>query len=270
MNTPTRFTTFVVVGCAAALWAQTATAQRMVFYDGFESGTLDNWTATTGSPMTIDCAHNADPPGGTCSAHATSQGNRMHHNLIADNNGLEVSGASWFTAYIYDAGLSQSRWHVQALGYSGAGLPNGGTTPDGTLSQLIAIGKYTTVTLPGEVWDATKYQGRVAFGSSAGWFNLDAPGAPSRSPGWHKFMIERLADETTIKFYVDDILSRTITGATPQSWDTITMGYGAGTAPDEVWYDGINVTIPEPRALGLWVAGGWALARSLVKKRLRE
>ena len=69
-----------------------------------------------------------------------------------------------------------------------------GTIADGALSQLLAIGEYGTVTLPGEVWDGTKYQGRSAFGSSAGWFNLDAPGAPSRSPGWHKFTIERLAD----------------------------------------------------------------------------
>ncbi len=248
---------------------QCATAQVMVFYDDFESGTLNNWTATTGSPLSIDCGANAVPPGGTCCAHATSQGNRMHHNLLADNGGLEVSGASWFTAYIYDAGLSTSRWHVQALGYSGTGLPNGGTTADGTLNQLLAIGRYTTVTLPGEVWDGTKYQGRVAFGTSTGYFNLNAPGAPSRTPGWHKFTIERLADETTINFYVDDILGRTITGATAQSWDTITMGYGAGSSPDDVWYDGISVTVvPEPSSLGLWLLGGWVLAHPLMRRRV--
>jgi hypothetical protein len=256
----------LIVGCAVALWTESATAQTSVFYDGFESGTLANWTATTGSPLTIDNA-NADPPGGQFSAQATSQGNRMHHNLLADNGGLEVSGASWFTACIYDTGLSVSRWHVQALSYSGTGLPNGGTTPDGSLTQLLAIGKYTAVTLPGDIYDVTKYQGRVTFGSANGYFNLNGPGSPDRSVGWHQSTIQRLADETTLNFYVDNILSRTITGATAASWDTITMGYGAGTFLEDVWYDGISVTIPEPSSLALWLLGGWVLTRSLMRRR---
>jgi hypothetical protein len=261
-------TTLLIIGCTLAIWTPNATAQKVVFYDDFESGTLDNWTPTYGTPFTIANV-NADPPGGIYSAHATSEASRMHHNLIADNGGLEVSGASSFTAYIYDG--TMTRWHVQALGYSGTGLPNGGATPDGALSQLLAIGQYGAVTLPGEVYDGTKYQGRVVYGSSAGWFNLNAPGAPSRSPGWHKFTIERLADETTINFYVDDILSRTITGATPQSWDTVTMGYGAGSLPGDAWFDGISVTVvPEPSLLGMWVLGGWALARSLTNRRRKE
>ena len=268
MKIPTIPTTLAIFGCTVALWTQSATAQRVVFYDGFESGTLSNWTATAGSPLTID-DFNADPPGGMFSAHATNEANRMHHNLIADNGGSEVSGARWFTAFIYDS--TMPRWHVQALGFSGAGLPNGGTTPDGTLNQLLAIGKYGTVTMPGEVYDGTKYQGRVLYGSSAGYFNLNAPGAPSRSPGWHKFTIEQLADETTINFFVDDILSRTITGATAQSWDTITMGYGAGSLASDAWYDGISVVvIPEPSSLGLWGLGGWAMARSLASRRRKE
>ena len=83
---------------------------------------------------------------------------------------------------------------------AGRACPTAARPQTERLSQLLAIGKYGAVTLPGEVWDGTKYQGRVTFGSSAGWFNLDGPGAPSRSLGWHKFAIERLADETTINF----------------------------------------------------------------------
>src|SRR2546430_10246857 len=37
-------------------------------------------------------------------------------------------------------------------------------------------------------------QGRVVTGPNTGWFNLNAPGVPLRSVGWHKFEIERLAD----------------------------------------------------------------------------
>lgn len=44
--------------------------------------------------------------------------------------------------------------------------------------------------------------------------------------GWHKFTIERMGDGSTINFFVDDILSRTITGATIQSWDTLIFSYG--------------------------------------------
>ncbi|HOX56930.1 MAG TPA: hypothetical protein P5205_12085 [Candidatus Paceibacterota bacterium] len=263
-----KHTVLLKIGFSVVLCTQCATAQRSVFHDDFESGTLNNWTATTGGPMTIAVGPNADPPGGIYSAYADSQGDRMHHNLLEDNGGPEVSGASWFTAYIYDTGFSNSRWHVQALSYSGTGLPNGGTTPDGSLTQLLAIGKYTTVTLPGDVYDATKYQGRVTFGSANGYFNLSAPGAPDRSVGWHKFTIQRLADETTINFYVDDVLGRTITGATAGSWDTITMGYGAGTFREDVWYDGISVTVPEPSATLLCALGGCLVALRQARRRV--
>ena len=33
----------------------------------------------------------------------------MHHNIIADNGGSELSGYSTFTAYIYDASNTASR-----------------------------------------------------------------------------------------------------------------------------------------------------------------
>jgi hypothetical protein len=191
---------------------------------------------------------------------------RMHHNIIADNGGTEVSGYSLFTSYIYDEAGAATRIFNEVRGYSGGtGLPNGGTAASGSLAQLLAIGKYNTVTKAGEVYNGTKYQARVTFGTDAGWFNLDGPGSPNRSVGWHKFTIERLADDTTINFYVDDILSETFTSATAASWDTVILGPGLGSTVGNAWIDGLSVdngvVIPEPSAvvLGLMalVAGGF-------------
>jgi len=253
-------------GCVAACLAQSASSQ-VIFSDNFESGNLNNWTASGASPLAIDNTQNTVPGGGSFSAYANLSLNRMHHNIIADNGGVELSGWSSFTAWIYDS--TMTRPYVQALSYSGTGLPNGGTTADGSLSQLLAVGKYSSVTMAGEVYDATKYQARVLAGASSGWFNLNDPGAPSRSTGWHKFTIERLADDTTLNFYVDDILSRTITGATAGSWDTITMGFGTtSTSNGDAWYDGFALSIvPEPSAATFGLLGLLALALRSVSRR---
>ncbi|HEY0551962.1 MAG TPA: hypothetical protein VGF13_20325 [Verrucomicrobiae bacterium] len=239
--------------------ASTATA-AVVFTDDFESGTLANWTSTSttgGRIYTISTATNIVPAGGTTSALLTNSVSRMHHNLIADNGGFEVSGHVIYTCYIYDdGGISSGNGNiawVEVRGYSaGTGLPNGGTTASGGLSQLIAMGKASSgfVYIAGDPYDGTKYQGRSIAGVFAGagfgtWFNLNDPGAPSRSVGWHKFQVEQLEDGTTLKFYVDDILSRTILGNAVQSWDTLIGGAGLGTGQaannSANYLDGISV-----------------------------
>jgi hypothetical protein len=243
--------TLVVALCATAGSSHAAT----IFSDDFESGNMNNWTATAAvpSPLVADTAQNIVPGGGTFSAKMDTSADRMHRNIIADNGGSELSGYSTFTAYIYDASNTASRVFNEVRGYSGGtGLPNGGTAASGALAQLLAIGKYNTVTRVGEVYNGTKYQARVTFGSDTGWFNLDAAGSPNRSTGWHKFTIERLADDTTLNFYVDDILSRTIVGASAQSWDTVVLGPGLGTTVGDAWIDGLSLAnVPEPASLGL-------------------
>lgn len=252
-----------------ALLAPTSFA-ALIFGDDFESGTLNNWTTTVATALVIDNTQNVVPAGGSFSAKMAVSTARMHHNMIADNGGVEVSGASYFTSWIYDDGVNSgttgaTRVFNEVRGYAaGTGLPNGGTTANGSLSQLLAIGKYNAVTLTGEVFNGSKYQGRSISGVN-GWFNLDGPGSPNRSVGWHKFTIERLADDTTINYYVDDILSRTITGTGVQSWDTLVMGPGLGTQVGDSWIDGIEVAsglVPEPGTAGLLaVAGAAFLAR---------
>lgn len=262
-------TTIALVSTIVSLVAPSVFAD--VFADDFESGTMSLWTstATTPSPLTIQSETNIVPVGGFYSAYLNTSTDRMHHNIIGDNGGVELSGHTSFTSYWYDNLGTASRIFNEVRGYTGGtGLPNGGTAASGALAQLLAIGKYNSVTLLGEVFNGTKYQARVTFGSNAGWFNLDGPGSPSRSAGWHKFTLERLPDETTINFYVDDILSRTITGATAQSWDTVILGPGLGTTVGDAWVDGISiVVVPEPSTVALSVLGGAALCFMLIRRR---
>ncbi len=252
-----RFLTFLAAGLAA-VGLSTASTAAIIFSDNFESGNLNNWTTTGTSPLVISDAQNVVPSGGTHSALMDTSTDRMHHNIVADNGGNELSGYSTFTSYIYDApSTTATRIFNEVRGYSGGtGLPNGGTTASGTLAQLLAIGKYNSVTMPGETYNGNKYQARIVYPSATmGWFNLDGPGSPNRSAGWHKFTIERLSDGTTINFYVDDILSRTIAAATAQSWDTVVMGPGLGSTVGDAWIDGISiddgVVVPEPAAVVL-------------------
>lgn len=222
----------------------------ILFSDDFESNSMARWTTTVANPLETSNLQNIEPITGSISAYMNTSIDRMHHNLIDDNAGSEIFGHSTFTSWIYDEGGPATRIFNEVRGYTGAGLPNGDTIPDGSLSQLLAIGKYNTVTLVGEVYDGTKYQGRLTFGSAAGWFNLNDPGAPSRSVGWHKFDIERLPDETTINFYVDNFLARTLTFASIVSWDTLILGPGLGSVVGDAWIDGMTVSlgppIPEP------------------------
>jgi hypothetical protein len=222
-----------------------------VFTDDFETGTMAKWTTTGTNPLDPSTTQNAVPPGGRFSALMNTSIDRMHRNLIADNVGKELDGEVWVSFWIYDTGAAgstgSSRVFNEIRGYSGGtGLPNGGTVASGSIAQLLAAGKFTSVTLPGETFTATKYQGRVAFHTpqptgDTGWFNLNGPGSPNRSVGWHRFDIRRLCDGTTVEFYVDGILSRTFTGGTAQSFDTLILGPGLGSQIGDAWLDGMEV-----------------------------
>jgi len=217
-----------------ALSAVSVASAAPIFSDDFESG-LGAWTqSNTTFPMTWATDQSKSP---THSAKATASASRMYHNL-----GQEVATPT-VSVWIYDD--TMTRTFAQVAGYTGAGYNAGG------LEALLAIGKYNSVTMPGETWSASKYQGRVTFGTTAGWFNLNDPGSPNRSVGWHKFTVEVTNAGATAKFYVDDILSRTITGVTVRTYDSVTLGFStSSTSNGNTWYDDVNVT-PEPATMVL-------------------
>lgn len=220
-------------GSATSSSAALAVNAVIAFYDDFESAAI-NWTnfVSPATSLTVSSAQSVSP---TRSAYVNSSWNRMYRNL-----GVSVNGRLRITAWVYDS--TQTRSFVDVRGHTGGGYTNG------SLVQLFCAGKYNSVTMPGEsntvAYINSHYQGRVVDGASEGWFNLDKAGAPGRSTGWHKFVIERRADGTTVDFYVDDILSRTITGTTPSSLDSAAIG-SVGTGATEVlgdsWIDNVKV-----------------------------
>jgi len=216
-------------GSVTSLEAALTLTGAIAFQDDFETCDLSGWTATAGTNGLDGSNAQNHTPGGGCSALVNHSLDKMYHNF-----GVEVAGRMRATWWIYDG--DQTRVYAEVRAHTGAGYA------EGVLQQLLAAGKYSGVTLSGEVWDGTKYQGRVSYGSSVGWFNLNAVGAPSRSTGWHKFVIERLADGTTLNFYVDGILSRTMTGVTDGALDSMLIGSVAGgSTVGDGWIDDVLV-----------------------------
>ena len=199
----------------------------------FESG-VGSWTAV-GSLLTNSSAQN-HTTSGTNSAKVSNTLNRTYRNI-----GAEIGGNSKVTFWIYDS--TQTRAYGEVRAHTGSGYSSTGFT------QILGIGRFGSSfgstqagSLLNETVDTSKYQGRVYAGANTGWCNLNASGCPGRSTGWHKFEIERLADGTTINFYVDGVLGRTITDATSQTWDAVTIGsVAAGSTTGDAWFDDINV-----------------------------
>ncbi len=143
------------------------------------------------------------------------------------------------TFWMYDT-AGATRQYNEIRDYAGSSYA------DGALAQLYALGIYNSVTAPGEVYDGTKYKARVAYGTGVGWFNLNAPGAPSRSEGWHKFSM--VVKSNVVEFYVDDILGRSFSRGTITDFDCFVIGSGLSSAGKAAWTDDVLVT-PEPATL---------------------
>ncbi|MEW6251136.1 MAG: hypothetical protein AB1716_10850 [Planctomycetota bacterium] len=146
---------------------------------------------------------------------------------------------------------NNARQYCEVRGYAG------GAYNSGALNELYAIGLYNGITNPGN-----HFQARVAFGGP-NWINLDLAGAPTRTPGWHRFTVEMLG-AGVINFYVDGTLSGTVTDTSPTPLDDFILGSGLTsnpTAPQSSYYDDVLVqVVPEPAALAL-LALGFVLRR---------
>jgi len=99
----------------------------------------------------------------------------------------------------------------------------GGGYNVGTVNWLFEIGLLPTVRVPAkQASDPTKYNYRcvqAVSGSRNVSGNMDQPGCPLRSPGWHRFSIKIAANK--VYYYVDGILGHIEANTNPK----ITSGY---------------------------------------------
>ena len=210
-------------GAVTSSVAKLAIRASLKFVDDFQFG-MTNWHALLDSkPMSL--AQLGAQQGGAFGLLATNAEQKLYHNLAA-----EYSCRVVFTFWMYDDGSALAACG-QLRGYTGPGYAK--YVSPGGLWQEFVIGKYngpfttnlTAGTLRRAVLDTTKYQGRVLRGTNAGWFNLDAPGAPARSVGWHKFQIDRsAAGSGAVSFYVDGVRARTVLGADAEAIDSLVLG----------------------------------------------
>jgi len=210
------------------------------FVENFESGTLANWTVVaSANSLDISTGTNKVPTGGNYGARSTNTLCRMYASSLAPG-GLGITAESFkFTYWMYDPGITRAYCEVRSYsgGYYDVSAPSG-------FSQLLAIGKYNAAGL--EANDPTKYQARMGNGTPNGWFNLNAPGCPARSTGWHRFEIERgiygPSNEKILTFYVDGKVGRVWTNSNANAaWNTVILGSGIGTSAGNCWFDGMQV-----------------------------
>jgi hypothetical protein len=210
-------------------------AQTTVLTDNFEyadQAALDAaWPdIEAGITLVSDQSHSPSK-----SAYQTIDIQRKYRNFSSPVTATdETPLVLWFWMYQSTVG---SRRYCEVRSYSG------GSYGSGDMQQLLAIGVYNTVTAPDEVWDGTKYQMRVTYGTApTGWWNLNDPGSPNRSAGWHKFTLK--VKTNTAEGYVDDILSRTVNRGESDLFDCAVLGGGV-TSTNPAWYDDISVVSGE-------------------------
>lgn len=228
------------------LLANIGTASRsdqLLLTDGFETGAFGIWTraSTTQNAASVTMAKARS---GTRSAffpgHATQSTDRYAANLERPER-FGAEGVR-FTFWMYDdAGpsLGGGRVYGEIRSFSGDGWNLG------QAEQVYAAGKFISVTVPGEVYDPTKYQGRggngVFPGSSSGWFNLSA--GPSRSVGWHKFEIQ--VDTANVYWYVDGVLAKIAPRGDYGTMDCVVLGSNLNSSwngdPVDAYFDDVSV-----------------------------
>ncbi|MDW8309814.1 MAG: hypothetical protein RMK20_10620, partial [Verrucomicrobiales bacterium] len=219
-----------------------------VLFDNFDSyanqAAFDAVWATSATPMTLVNTQSWSSP------NSIYQGTGAQQSRLAIGYDIPVSMLD-FKFRFYDPAGAGSLARTYGMVYAYAGGVWGGT-----LQQIVAIGKWNAIADAGD----PTYHARVAFGS-LNWFKLDDPLAPRRSVGWHEArVVGSLISPTTAQyeFYIDGILSKTVTSTVTSPFNWIVMGSNL-TSTHGMWYDDVQIVIPEPSVAALGLMGGVAL-----------
>lgn len=214
-----------------------------VLYDGFDfyadqAAFNAVWSAAT--PMTLVNTQAFSSP------NSIYQGTGAQQSRLAIGMDIPVSMLD-FSFRFYDpvGAASLARTYGMVYAYQGG-------VWGGTLQQIVAIGKWNAIADAGD----PTYHARVAFGGP-NWFKLDDLGAPRRSVGWHEArVIGSLISPTTVQyqFYIDGILSKTVTSTVTNAFNWIVMGSGLSSTHG-MWYDDVRLVIPEPSTYALSLLG---------------
>jgi len=234
-----------VLGVATVLALSAIVTAAPILDENFED--LDGWTQVN---TTYQAAVSTEQyVSSSKSVKTTNSASRIYKGFTAQTGAVT---SEW---KIYDNGGARGWAEIQS---------RTGDVYSGGLNQIFAAGKYNNVSMTGEVYNGYKYQARVLYGNTGqtGWFNLNAAGSPNRSVGWHTFKVVATPDAvntakySTVDFYVDGILSRTIVGANKYTagMNFAVVGGGTGTTAETFYYDDFVVT-PEPATLALLASG---------------
>ena len=246
----------VALTLAAVAWTSAAQAQTTIYSDGFEYGDQAAfeaaWPAVSGvstGTLSTDQAF-----GGTEAIYfpVTPATTRNQHS-ITETLGTAANPVL-FKFKFYDTAGTSSAYRQFATLLDAAGTGNG---------QLVSLGLNNNIA-------SSKYMARIvgADGGSgvSAFFQLNGTGSPNRSTGWHELMAA--IAPTTIDFYVDGVLSKSVANPTNRSFDSIRIGSGL-TAASAAYIDDVYVGVgPVPEPGGLAALG--AVAAGLLSRRRRN
>ena len=164
-------------------------------------------TGVPGEGLILTNSRSFAPPSTGTKSGATRWAHDRSYVTLAEN--LPATTPAMFTVYMFrnsvSTGVGQTRFHVVA----GASTFGSSASGIGWFNQATAV-----VNGVADVFDGTTFQGKFSTLGGNTMFNLNNAGCPRRTIGWHKFDVERLADGST-RYYVDNVLGRTITNASP-------------------------------------------------------
>jgi hypothetical protein len=252
-----------------AIGSTLAMNTRADLIDNFDSYTSQAqfeavWTDSTGTGLTLNTAEFDSSPNSVKNPGTAAQASRQFFSPI-NASSISIS----YDFYDYDAG-NGARDFLQVQARSGTEFTGG-------LANLLAIGKYNTIS-------GTKYYGRVStatgavYGDGAGtpvstWFQLSAS-SPDKSVGWHSATIlgmdsTAFSGKVRYEFYIDGILGASVDNLNAVDYNWAVLGSGLSTAPSGIAFDNVAIiqVVPEPSAAALALLGGFGLLVARMRRQ---